>query len=207
MLSSSSAANNFNLITKRLWSSPHLSPGTKMQFYNALCQAVLLYACETWTTKTQHLQRLETAHNRWIRKIKGVSLLDHMSTAQLHAMGPARTQPVAYWVEKFQLCWVGHLARREDDYLPKQLLFADRVWPLGPRPQGRPPSSFCDVIHGLLLSDRFQAALRQAVSARRSAGLLLPRNMTWFQAAQDKALWLAIIQAMLGAMDNSEVPF
>jgi hypothetical protein len=62
----SSAANNFRLVSRRIWSSHDVSTTTKIQLYNSLVMSILLYACETWTLRQEQLQRLEVFHNRCI---------------------------------------------------------------------------------------------------------------------------------------------
>jgi hypothetical protein len=209
----SSAAHSFHVVSRRVWSSPLIAPNTKIQLYNALVQAVLLYGNESWTLSRAQLARLETAHNRWIRRIKGVSMLDGLSNAELHEKGPQRTYPIRMWLYKFMLQWVGHLARREDSYLPKIMLFAHRIWcPATGRPVqrgvGRPPKSYLNAVHDLLTREpvetsKLAGVMMRAVDAAaaqeraRNDEVDISRHPSWYDAAQVKSLWdTAVVSAM-----------
>jgi hypothetical protein len=121
-----SAGYVFHQLGGRVWGSGSLSTRTKVQLYTSLVLSVLLYAAETWTLTHAQLGRLEVFHNRCVRRLKGVSLLDRVRTTDLHAMAP-RTATIASSILKFRLRWIGHLARRQEDYLPRQMLFAYRL--------------------------------------------------------------------------------
>jgi hypothetical protein len=41
------------------------------------------YTCEAWAITSQQLNCLEVSHNRCLRRMKGVSLLDHLTNEQL----------------------------------------------------------------------------------------------------------------------------
>jgi hypothetical protein len=41
-------------------------------FYKAVCQAVLLYGCETWTVTKSMLRVLEGFHHKCARRISGL---------------------------------------------------------------------------------------------------------------------------------------
>jgi hypothetical protein len=177
-------------MTPRVWRSDILSPNTKIQLYNALVMSTLLYASETWTLTEAQVERLEVFHNRNIRRIKGVSLLDRVPTAELHRMGGQQTYPIAAWLRRFHLRWIGHLARRDDDYYPKQMLFAHYVAPKVTRQPGRPLASFTDRMHALV--QKMQPHIHAA--AQGSA----QRRVDWYALAQDRVRWSGVVK---GAMN------
>jgi hypothetical protein len=164
--------------------------------------SILLYACETWTLRQEQLQRLEVFHNRCIRRLKGVTMLDRVSNASLHAKEPA-THPISAWIAKHRLRWIGHLARREDTYLPKQMLFAHFTHPR-PRhlPAGGRTKSYLDYTNGLLTSHDFVQQLRGAEERLRAErpeeGQSLPRaGLSWYAAAQNRGIWSDVSGAMV----------
>ena len=117
----------------------------KLQFYNAFVLSALLYCCETWTLTEAHLARLRTFHNRCTRWIKGISLMDHLTNPEMHLRGET-TYDIGSFIEQRRVQWVGHLARREEGYLPKMMLFAHHFGDgIRAREAGRPIQSFCQV--------------------------------------------------------------
>ena len=86
------------------------------------------------------------------RRIKGLPPRpDATSTEALHAAGAregGRTHPISAWINQFRLRFVGHLARREDDYLPTCMLYAAGINGFDRRVgrAGRPRKDFADMI-------------------------------------------------------------
>jgi len=48
---------------------PEDIPRVKVQLYNSIVLAVLLYGAETWPMTNSMISKLETAYHRWLRKI------------------------------------------------------------------------------------------------------------------------------------------
>ena len=197
-------------MTARIWSAGALAPNARLQLYNSLVVNTLLYACETWTITSRQLQRLEVFHNRCLRRMKGVSMLDHVSTEQLHAMEPV-TAPIAVWIRRAQLRWLGHLVRREDDYPPKCVMFAHYMQPAGRRPRGRPPSTQQQNLESLIQElDRPQGVIRRVVGYAAQFGVMFQdlnsgvlivdggRHVSWAQVAMNRVLWSRVVE--LGAV-------
>ena len=198
-------------MTARIWKATALSPNSRLQLYNALVINTLLYACETWAITSQQLQRLEVFHNRCLRRLKGVTMLDHIPTDQLHAMAPATT-PIIVWIRRAQLRWIGHLIRREGPYAPKLMLFAHTLLsdlPLGRQP-GRPPMSFLEQMYSMISKlSRPGGALDRVIHVAREFGVpfqdmdgnYMParHHAAWVQVAMNRVLWSRVVS--LGAMD------
>ena len=198
-------------MTARIWKSTTLSPNSRLQLYNALVINTLLYACETWAITSQHLHRLEVFHNRCLRRLKGVTMLDHLTTGELHSRTPV-TEPIQVWVRRAQLRWVGHLVRRDALYPPSLTLFAHAIrldCPLR-RHAGRPPMSFLEQHFNMIsrLSRRDGAldrVIRMAqhfgVMFRDIDGSFLPdrHRIDWHHVALNRVLWSCVFS--LGAMD------
>lgn len=199
-------------MTARIWKASALTPNARLQLYNALVMNTLLYACETWAITSHQLQRLEVFHNRCLRRMKGVSMLDHLSTDELHAMAPA-TEPCQVWIRRAQLRWIGHLARREGCYPPKLMLFAHsiRCDQQPARSAGRPPMSFLEQMHSMISSlSRPGGALDRVIRVSQQFGVLFKdpagnymhgrhHRIDWVHIALNRVLWSCVVS--LGATD------
>ena len=75
------------------------------------------------------MRRLEVLHNRCVRGILGVSRhqqwRDHISTEQL-AVQFGMGDGIGVLLVQRRLHWLGHVARKGDNRLPKQLLLTVR---------------------------------------------------------------------------------
>ena len=137
--------------------------------------------------------------------MKGVSLLDHVSTDQLHAMAPA-TEPIRVWVRRAQLRWIGQLVRREGPHPPKLMLFAHAIHhdQLHARHAGRPPLSYLEQMHSMIsnlsrpggaLHRVIEVAQRFGVLFQDTAGNYLPgrHRIDWVHVAMNRVLWSCVV--------------
>ena len=67
----SRASASFGRLKDRVWNRRGLSFETKLQVYHAVVLPSLLYACETWTVYSRHMQRLQSFHMRCHREMAG----------------------------------------------------------------------------------------------------------------------------------------
>ena len=72
-----------------------------------------------------------------LRRIFGISLHDHVSNVDI--LNRCNTLSVGFQPQGKRLRWLGHVFRMPNERLPKKLLFGIVK---GPRPHGRPRSSF-----------------------------------------------------------------
>ena len=111
-----------------------LSVATKQQIYSACVLSTLLYGAECWAILRCDEARLDAFHHRCIRSILGVSRLQqqlqHITNAELRRRW-GDPGLVSDTLRKRRLQWLGHVARMDEDRIPKQLLF-------GWLPQTRP---------------------------------------------------------------------
>ncbi len=54
---------------KRVFGNHDIRNQTKVSVYNAVVIPTLIYSAETWTTYRRHIQKLETFHQRCLRRI------------------------------------------------------------------------------------------------------------------------------------------
>ena len=87
---------------------------------------VLLYGAETWATKRVSIQKVEAFNNRCLRRIMNISRTEqragYISSVQVRrnfGMDEAFEDVVI----ARKLRWLGHVARMQEDRIPKRLLF------------------------------------------------------------------------------------
>jgi hypothetical protein len=181
----SSAASAFGRL-KKIWAIPHTGPSPpitlyiKLQFYHAFVISALLYCCSTWTLHKSQLQRLQVFHRSCLRQIK--QLPPRTSNDTLHSTGIC-THDISAWIHQFRLSFIGHLARRDEGFLPKAMLFAHRLAePLCNRGRGRPPTMFSDMVLDSL-------TVRQHPDAPKLHEELGSDTDTWLKFAGERGWW------------------
>ena len=187
-LASAAAANG---ALSKIWAVPHAGPDAsitlniKIQFYNAFVISALLYGCCAWTLSSLHLKRLEAFHNSCLRRIKGLPPRpDVTSTAALHAAGAdqgGRTHPIGAWITQLRNRFIGHLARREFDYVPTCMLFAFGLQ--GSPAAGCPHDDFSDMVRASI-----KAALVRHPDARLRAEMRADSDF-WIRMAGMRGWW------------------
>ena len=122
------AAKMFGCLRQSIFVNQSLSIETRRCAYLATVVATWLYGSETWAVKADRMWRLEVFHNWCVRGVLGVSRYqqwrNHISSEQL-AVEFEMCNGISGLLVQCRLCWLGHVARMEDDRLPKQLLFGE----------------------------------------------------------------------------------
>ena len=157
------AGNAFaRLHQAKVWSSKALSLPAKLQFLQTIVMTMLLYGGETWSLLDKHLHQLSVFHMRCLRRICGISLLDHITNSVILKRGEnffAESQLISK-----RLRWFGHICRMSDSRLPKVLMHGQLV---GQNCRGRPRTVWNDVvlfdIHKLKLNRYTHDALNRPV--------------------------------------------
>ena len=115
------AGNAFaRLHQAKVWSSKALSLPAKLQFLQTIVMTMLLYGGETWSLLDKHLHQLSVFHMRCLRRICGISLLDHITNSVILKRGESQL------ISK-RLRWFGHICRMSDSRLPKVLMHGQLV--------------------------------------------------------------------------------
>ena len=109
-----------------VWNVTQLSLKTKLMVYRSCVMSVLLYGSETWTVDWPRKAQLEKFHMTCLRKICGVSRMDQQTRGITNdqikqCLG---VPSIMQMVHQNRLRWVGHVARMDNDRLPKRMLFA-----------------------------------------------------------------------------------
>ena len=164
----SKASASFGKLWTRVWKERGLKVKTKISVYRAAVLSALLYGCEAWTLYRRHIRRLEQFHMRCLRKIMGISWKDRISNTEV--LRRAGLHGIEAYVMQSQLRWAGHVARMDDDRLPKQIFFSELC--NGTRPTGRPLLRFKDTLKATLTDCKIDQA-------------------SWTTLAQDRSAWRA----------------
>ena len=111
--------------------------GSKLKFHKSLVLPRLMCgAAESWALTEAQRAQLETFHSGCLRQMMGLHRgPDGPSTAELLARTSQAN--MADHMRRHRVRWLGHAARKPNDVMVKQLLFAHSI-PGHPRPMGRP---------------------------------------------------------------------
>ena len=91
--------------------------------YRSVVLPTLLYACETWTVYQRHAKRLNHFHTSCLRKLLKINWQDTIPDTEVLKM--AGMQSVHTLLKLAQLRWTGHVTRRPDEHLPKNILYGE----------------------------------------------------------------------------------
>ena len=100
------AANAFNKLLSVMRHKSIKLP-TKMAFHNTVVLLTLLYGTESWNTNVQEETQLAAFHTRCLRKVLGVTWLDHMPKEEIFE----RTDktPLINTLRQKRFIWLGHM--------------------------------------------------------------------------------------------------
>ena len=126
---------------KRVWQNNLLTLKTKMKVYQACTISTLLYGSESWTTYSRQENRLETFHNRCLRRILDITWEDRVTNTEV--LERAEMLSMHSMLCQRRLRWLGHIRRMQDGRIPKDVLYGELA--SGRRPVGRPTLRFKDV--------------------------------------------------------------
>ena len=122
-----------------------LSKATKVQIYTTIIRPTVTYGCETWRLTKELERRLNVFERSILRRIWG-PIYDEANgewrrrhNHELRAL--TDFPPITNIVRSSRLRWAGHVARKEDGQLVKEVMVGR---PLGTRPLGRPRKRWID---------------------------------------------------------------
>ena len=160
----------------KLWSDKHVSRRVRCSIYKTIVQATLVYGCETWAVPQGLLDSLDTFQMRCLRRICHISLREKRTNQSI--LAECQINSVSATVHYRRLRWLGHIARMENDKLPKQLLFGTmQARAIGQISTSNRRKSWADYVRDDL------------------AKLKMP--YTWYRQAQDRGKWCRKIQTIL----------
>ena len=126
----------FGKLKHKIWSNNDLPVYVKTRLFYALIIPIALYACETWTLKNTHMQKLSVFLNNCLRTMAGKRRIDCTKIANLKMSLGVETD-ILDMVKKRGMNWFEHVSRRDisTSYVKKSYKrnFTSK------RPRGRPP--------------------------------------------------------------------
>ena len=76
---------------KAFWKDAHVTEAVKLKVHQAIVQATLLYACETWAIGLETVSSLKVFQMQCLRRISRISKMEHVSNAQILARAILKT--------------------------------------------------------------------------------------------------------------------
>ena len=153
----------------------------------------LVYGSEAWVPKASQMRRLDVFHMRCLRRILGISPLDHVTNRAI--LLKAKTDSIDVVARRYRLRWLGHVGRmRSAARLPDGRWMSDRVplrllsaWLTGPRPVGRPPKPWGQSVAG----DIAHCQLPEGARWR-----------DWLDVCQERTVWEKVVDSLRGSIAN-----
>ena len=136
------ASGAFNTLGN-IWTSRSIQISTKIRIYKAAVITVLTYGCEVWNTTKVQMKRMETFHQRCLRRILRIRWFHRVRNEDV--LQRAKTTDLESHISSMRLRWFGHVARMPETRLPNYLL----EWTPnhGKRSRGRPKKSWLKVVN------------------------------------------------------------
>ena len=128
-------------LNQRVWSNQKLRPATKISVYRACVLSTLLYGSETWVVYARQEKRLNTFHQRNLRRIMGIRWQDKITNSEV--LRRAEITSINGLLTQRRMRWLGHVGRMEDGRIPKDVLYGELS--SGSRSVGRPLLRYKDV--------------------------------------------------------------
>ena len=120
------AAKVFGTLKRPIFLNRALNLSIKRSVFNACVLSTLLYGAECWIILQADLYALTSFFHRCVRSILGVRKKDVWQDRISNAVLLDRwgdSQSMEHRIRRRRLEWLGHMARMEDDRIPKALLF------------------------------------------------------------------------------------
>jgi hypothetical protein len=169
------ASQAFGALRSKIFSSRDIPERLKGKVYAGGVLAVLLYGCESWCLTAESVQRLANWHNKRIREMCRVTMLQtHVYRITSESL-QKRTGvfSLEHYLASRTLLWAGHVARMHKNRLPKRLMLS---WIPEPRVAGGQ-----EMTYGRSLQ-------------RHLGHFNLPTAFTeWAPLAQDRAGWHKLV--------------
>ena len=108
------ACNKLN----KIWKSD-ISTKTKISFFRACVESILLYGSETWTMKAELKQRLDGTYTRLLMKVKNLNWRNHPNKALIYGELP----PISTTLAQRRSMFAGHCFRAKDQVVSDVLLW------------------------------------------------------------------------------------
>lgn len=173
-----------------VWKDNRLTVATKVRIYKASVLPVLLYGCETWAVSERQVRRLESFQIRCVKKLaktnylkmrdNGISYLDLLQSLSSEK---AKLHTIRWTMQSKLLSWVGHLARMDDNRIPKLLLFGKFPDPQDNQQREDSPSQ--NAFLGRW--NRYRDVIHKALEEREVM------RCQWYEMARIRKIWRKVV--------------
>ena len=172
-----SATAIFGALSSCIFSKKDIDLKVKGQIYSSLVLSVLLYGSETWALREDLAQRLRSFHHRCARTMCRVTMAHTIrckikTSSLLERLG---IQTVENYYHRRLLRWAGHVARMDENRMPRKLITG---WVAHPRPRGCPYMTW-------------GRTLKKALKCNQ----IDPDFAIWSKQAQNRGQWAALINS------------
>ena len=116
----SAAAKAFHMLL-RCFRCKSIERRTKIAVYKACVLPCLLYGSETWPALDRHMKRLNVFHMNCLRRICCLSRRQRVANTSILEM--CRCEDIDMMLHIRRLRWLGHVARMDENKVPKRLYF------------------------------------------------------------------------------------
>ena len=136
------ALSAFGRLRKSVWSNRDILLRLKVRLYRALILSIATYASETWALTAATERKLLVFEMQCLRSILGVSRMSRIRNEEIRrCTGSEKT--IVEVIKDKRLKWFGHVCRKPTDSWVYQAYKQDFPHP---RPRGRPPKRWIDLI-------------------------------------------------------------
>ena len=123
---------------EKIWKSK-LDRPTKIKFFRACVESILLYGSETWTVTKTFEDRINGCYTQLLRRVLNISWRDHKTNEEVYGEIP----PLANSVRKRRLQFAGHCLRASDQPVSRVLFWTPSE---GHSSRGRRSTTYPDSI-------------------------------------------------------------
>jgi hypothetical protein len=126
------ACNKLHII----WQS-NISRKTKLAFFRACIESILLYGSETWTMKKDLQTRLDGTYTRLLMRVQNISWREHKTKAEIYGDIP----PISAILTQRRARFAGHCYRAKDQIISDVICMR-----LPCTSRGRRPLNYIDIV-------------------------------------------------------------
>jgi hypothetical protein len=169
------ASQAFGALRSKIFSSRDIPERLKGKVYAGGVLAVLLYGCESWCLTAESVRRLANWHNKRVREMCRVTMLQTYVYRITSESLQQRTGvfSLEHYLASRTLLWAGHVARMHKNRLPKRLMLS---WIPEPRVAGGQEMTYGRSLQRHLAHFNLPAAF-----------------IEWAPLAQDRAGWHQLV--------------
>ena len=108
-------------LNQRVWNNSSLTEKTRMHVFQACVLSTLLYGSESWTIYARHEKKLNSSHQRCLRRILHIKWQDKISNKEV--LERANMRSIYTILCERRLHWLGHVKRMDPGRISKDLLY------------------------------------------------------------------------------------